>query len=217
MIPRTIHQLWVGSRPIPAREQAWCAQLAKMNPTWQHRLHGNELLTCYAEDPYVKTLNEQCKSDPRKLAFLSDRLRVLLLRDEGGVYLDADCDPVQSLDTLPIWSRFELDFVYGMRSPHRKDVALHRGIPIIDNTFLSSAKGGRMINRICALWSPARVIVNGHDTGVCIMENADFSCIGLNHRYFYGEQKYPETIVMHDVANLASWAVRPNQQLAHHG
>ncbi len=217
MIPKLCHQLWVGPKSIPAREQNWCAQLAKMNKTWTHKLHGNEILTRYSQDPYVSALAEQCKADPKKLAFLSDRLRVLLLRDEGGVYLDADCDPIQSLDTLPFWDRENLDFVYGMRSPHRKDVALHRGVALVDNHFLASAKGGKMISRIVSLWSPSRQIVNGHDTGICILENTDSSCICLNHRYFFGQQKYPETIVLHDVNNLGSWTTKTAPPLALHG
>jgi len=213
--PRNIFQIWIGSKPMPKRETEWCAQMRKMNPTWKHHILGNELLEKYAKDPYVGALYSQCQTEPHKFAFLCDRLRVLVLRDEGGVYLDADCEPIKPLDTLPFWDWPHADFAYGMRSPHRKDVSLYRGVAFVDNHFLASAKGGRMINRICSLWSPSNIIINGHATGICILDTADFTCIPLGQRYFFSQQVYPETVVMHDAANLSSWL--PQRQLAHHG
>lgn len=209
-IPHAIHQIWIGPKPIPDRERQWCAQMAQMNPTWKCIIHDNELLTRYAVDPYVKLLAQQAQENPKQYAFLSDRLRVLLLRDEGGVYLDVDCQPVRPLDSLPIWGRAELDFAFGLRSPHRKDVALHRSpVPLVDNTFIASAKGGRMINRIASLWSPNSVLINGHLTGIAILENLDHTTVALNQKYFYAEQPYPETVVLHDGHNLGSWARDP--------
>lgn len=206
MIPRLLHQIWIGSKPCPDREKFWCQEMARMNPTWKHTLHGNELLTRYASDPYVKVMQERQIA----LAFLSDRLRVLLLRDEGGVYLDADCEPVRALDSLTFWDRPDLDFVAGLRSPHRNNVALHRAIPLVDNTFMASAKGGKMISRLAALWSPSHLIIDGHATGCAILEAADASVILLNHRYIYAMEKFPETIVLHDANNLGSWAATKN-------
>lgn len=206
MIPKNLFQIWVGPKPVPDRERSWCLQMAAMNKTWQHKLHGNELLTRYADDPYIRAMQERGIA----LAFVTDRLRVLLLRDEGGVYLDADCEPIRPIDSLDIWNRPEVDFVAGLRSPHRKDVALHRSIPLVDNTFMASAKGGRMISRLVALWSPAHIIIDGHATGCSILENADHSTILLNHRYIYGMERFPETLVLHDQGNLGSWAKPKN-------
>lgn len=205
MIERKCQQIWIGPKPIPDRERQWCAEMARINPTWKHTLHGNELLARFAADPYVKHLETEARENPKKWAFLSDRLRILLLREDGGIYLDADCQPIRPLDSLPIWDRADLDFVAGLRSPHRKDVALHRAVPMVDNTFLASAKGGKMVSRIASLWSPSAPILDGHGTGVAILEHADYTTVLLNHRHCYSEQIFPETIVMHDTHNLGSW------------
>lgn len=213
MIFRHIHQLWLGPKPLPAREREWVAQMARMNPTWKHTLHGNELLTRYAKDPYVQHLHREAAVNPKKWAFVADRLRVLLLRDEGGVYLDADCEPVQPLDSVFRHIPATVNFVAALRSPHRKSVTLHGGVPLVDNTFLASAKGGRIINRLTALWSTSTPVVNGHHTGVCILENADPFTLLLGYRYIYAEQRHPETVVLHDAHNLGSWsehATQPN-------
>lgn len=210
MIERRIHQIWIGSHPIPAREKEWCAETARLNPTWTHALHGNELLTRYADDPYIRAM--QLKNE--RIAFIADRLRVLLLRDEGGVYVDCDAQPMKPLDSLPIWDWEHVDFVAGIRSPQRKDVALHRAVPIVDNTFLASAKGGRLIGYIDSLWTPGAVTgenhaINGHRTGIAILEHADHTTVLLNHRHIYCETKYPESLIMHDSHNLASWVPEP--------
>ncbi len=208
-VPRLLHQIWLGPKPIPPRESQWCADMAKMNPSWHHQLFGDELLTRYAQDPYIRTMLDRQMSK----AFVVDRLRILLLRDEGGVYLDADCQPIKPLDSLGIWDRPDLDFVAGLRSPHRKDVALHRAIPLVDNTFLAAAKGGKLVSRIASLWAPNHIVIDGHETGCAILENADHTTMLLNHRYIYAMEQFPETLVLHDKMNLGSWC-KPKNFLA---
>jgi hypothetical protein len=87
---------------------------------------------------------------------------------------------------------------------------LHRGVPIIDNTFMASAKGGRLVSRLESLWTPEQVngenhAINGHRTGIGIFEHASFDTVLLNHRFIYAEQSFPESIVLHDSHNLGSW------------
>lgn len=201
MIPRLIHQAWVGTKPIPEREKQWCAQMREMNPTWDVRFYGNEILEIYSQDPYVRALQHLDKP----WAFITDRLRMLLLQDHGGVWLDPDCLPVRPLDTLlPLWNG-PATFVAAFRSPDRPEVALHRGVTLIDNTFLASARNSRMCQRILSLWRPQNVVVDGHAVGVEIMRNCHSDVVLLNHRYFYGMQNAPETICLHDAHNLASW------------
>jgi len=173
-----------------------------MNPTWRVTLYGNELLEKYGQDPYVKTLIERKEA----WAFTVDRLRVLLLREHGGgVWLDPDCEPKKPLDTLPIWDVPHVQFAAGIRSPHRKDVALYRGVALIDNHFLASAPNSTMLRRLDALWTPQAPVVTGHRCGIAIMDNLDYNTCLLGHKYFCAEQLFPETLVLHDNHNLASW------------
>ncbi len=200
MIPRILHQAWVGPKPLPEREKAWCEEMKKMNPTWDVRFHGNEILSTYEMDPYVRALQHLEKP----WAFVTDRLRMLLLRDFGGVWLDPDCQPIRPMDTLSVWTG-PATFVAGFRSPDRPQVALHRGVSLIDNTFLASAPNSRMCQRILSLWRPQNVVVDGHAVGVEIIRNCHTDVALLNHRYFYSMQNMPETIVLHDHHNLESW------------
>lgn len=201
MIPRILHQAWVGEKPIPDREKSWCEEMKKMNPTWDVRLYGNELLERYQNDPYVRALQDLKKP----AAFIVDRLRMLLLRDFGGVWLDPDCQPVRPLDTISeVWDG-PATFVAGFRSPYRHRVALHRGINFCDNTFLASAKPSRMCQRLLSLWRPQNVVIDGHAIGNEIENETKWDVVLLNYRYFYAMQMFPETIVLHDAHNLGSW------------
>lgn len=202
-INRTIHQIWIGDKPVPNECREWCAEWKGLHPGWTYHLWGNELLVNYANDPYISYM----RSSGEKLAFVSDRLRVLLLRDLGGVYLDVDCLPVRKLDTLShILDRPDVDFVTGMRSPDRQFVALHRGISLVDNTVIMSAKGGKMVNRLCSLYSPESKKQNGYSMGLEVMRHVDHTVVLLNSRYFYGSSSSPETILLHDHHNLGSWS-----------
>lgn len=208
MIPRILHQAWVGPKAIPEREKQWCAQMKALNPTWDVRFYGNELLETYKTDAYVQALQHL----GRPWAFVTDRLRMLLLRDHGGVWLDPDCQPMRPLDTLKeVWDG-PATFVAGFRSPDRPDVALHRGVTLLDNTFLASAPNSRMCQRILSLWRPQNVVVDGHAVGVEIMRNCHSDVVLLNYRYFYATQNLPETICLHDAHNLASWVKQTREE-----
>lgn len=201
MIPRILHQAWIGPKPIPDRERRWCAEMKRMNPTWDVRFYGNDILETYGLDPYVRELTDLGKP----WAFVTDRIRMLLLRDHGGVWLDPDCQPVRPMDSISeVWDG-PASFVCGLRSPDRPDVALHRGVTLLDNTFLASSPNSRMCQRILSLWRPQNPVVDGHAVGVEIMRNCLSDVAILNYRYFYGTQFLPETICLHDAHNLASW------------
>lgn len=202
MIAKIIHQAWCGPAPIPEREKGWCGLMKRMNPDFDVRLYGNELLERYGEDPYVKRLVGM--DEP--WAFVCDRLRCLLLRDEGGIWLDPDCQPVRPLNRLDhIWNDPRITFAHGFRPPLRKDVHLHRGITFADNTFMASAANSRIINRVLEAWTQSRPVVNGHDIGVQVLTYIESDVCSLNYEYFYDLKAGPNALVLHDAHNLASW------------
>lgn len=174
--------------------------MRRMNPTWDYRFFGNEIMDRYGNDPYVKTMIDT----GRPWAFVTDRIRVLLLKEHGGIWLDPDCQPIKPLDSINIWDGPQT-FMAAFRSPDRPEVALHRGVSLLDNTFLASAPNSRMINRLMACWTPKTPVIDGHGVGVEILRSINSDCVMLNHRYFYSLQQYPETICLHDAHNLGSW------------
>lgn len=209
MIPPIIHQIWIGPKPIPENCRGWCERFKTMNPGWRHTLHGSELLERYASDPFIRSM----QATEEKVAFVTDRLRVLLLRDEGGIYIDSDAEPVRPLATLNrVWNGVRTDFVTGMRPPDRRFVALHRGVSFVDNTVMASARQGRMILRLCALYTSDKPKQTGYTQGLEVLRSADETTVLMNYRYFYSETIMPETVLLHDGHNLGSWG--PKKPLA---
>lgn len=205
MIPKTIHQIWAGPN-MPKEYQDWCKRMKMMNPDWEYKLWRDDLIERYKSDPYVSYMRQTNE----RLAFLVDRLRVLLLRDDGGLYCDVDCYAVRPFRILEnVWTDKRIQFVAGMRSPDRRHVSLNTpGVAFIDNTVLASAKNGEMAQRLCNLYQPNAKRHTGFSMGREIMRNADYSTLILGYRYFYAETQNPDMIVSHDNHNLGSWNVR---------
>lgn len=210
MTPRRIIQGWVGPNPMPDRERKWCEQMRQMNPGWEYVLFGNEALEKYGSDPYVKALLDR----KRPMAFVADRIRVLMLQESGGIWLDPDCQPIRPLDTLAkIWDAPEVEFVMGLRSPYRPRVALHRGVTLCDNTVICSAPKSRLIRRINGLWRPESIQVDGHACGVEVLANLDgITDRMVGYRYFYDLEVSPSTVILHDPHNLGSWVPQIQQE-----
>lgn len=201
-VPRRLHQIFVGPSALSERDAAWCLQTKQMNEkSWAYKLHGNELLERYASDPYIRHMLARGS----KYAFVVDRLRMLLLNDEGGIYVDSDAQPIKPLDTLNFWDSDWVDFVYGRRDPYRPGVALHRGISFVDNTFLASAKQGKLVKKLLDLWTPNEIEVNGHMVGCGILRHAGWDCLSLQPSIFYSMVPHPDALFLHDGQNAGSW------------
>ena len=88
MIPKIIHQIWVGdqSKRPDKLIQTWIDK----NPLWQHKLWTDDNLP----DLICKKQFDECPS----LAGKADILRYQLLYQEGGFFIDADSECVNPLD-----------------------------------------------------------------------------------------------------------------------
>ncbi len=202
MIPSILHQIWIGPN-IPTEMVARMEQMRRANPAFKYMMHRDEVLERYKGDPYITAANRSGQA----LAFIVDRIRVLILRDFGGIYVDSDAKPVKSFTAIQsILEDPTTDFICGMRSPDRPGVRLNGGISFIDNTVMASVPNGRMVNRLCELWHPNSKIQNGHNIGLQIARHSDAGTRILNYRYFYAETPFPESIILHDSINLSSWA-----------
>ena len=197
MIPRIIHQIYFGT-PSPEIQNRM-EGVKRTNSDFKYQLYHDPKE--FASDPYVQWI----LSSKAPLAFLVDRIRLLALQRDGGFYVDADAQAVRPLNTLDVFSDTKVDFVFGMRSPDRQGVGLHGPIALVDNTFLASAKQGRLIRKLLELYHPGGKVQNGSTVGRHILRHMDTDCRVLNFRFFYGEQKYPESVFLHDSINLGSW------------
>jgi len=208
MIPRTIHQIYIKGH-LPALYRDWTKKWHALNPEWEHKLWGNELLERYKDDVFVNWMLETNE----RIAFIVDRLRVLLLRDDGGFYVDTDAYPTRPLRMIDrVWNDERVHFVCGMRNPDRRGVVLNTpGISLVDNTVLASVPGGEMIKRIDKLYRAESRKHTGFSTGKEILRNLDESVVVMGWRYFYAEHDNPNAICLHDSHNSYSWG-QPNKE-----
>jgi hypothetical protein len=96
---KQVLQIWIGNDDMPSHCVQFTKEMKEINPDWEYRLWGNEILTdVYKDDPFLQ--NYIKNPDLYKWAFICDRIRLLLLRDFGGIYVDVDARPIRSFDVI---------------------------------------------------------------------------------------------------------------------
>lgn len=92
-IPRILHYVWVGPKPIPAQVEAIVAQWRQVMPDYEVRSWTNADLDFSI--PYIRDAMAA-----RAWNRVSDYVRMTALRQHGGIYLDTDVEVVRSFDPL---------------------------------------------------------------------------------------------------------------------
>lgn len=86
-IPKIIHQIWIGPNPCPVQ---WMDTWKTNHPDWEYRL--------WTEENLPKLRNQQQFDAIKSYSGKADILRIEILYDYGGIYLDADSECLHSLD-----------------------------------------------------------------------------------------------------------------------
>lgn len=94
MIPKIIHYCWFGGNEIPKSVRACIATWKKFCPDYEIIL-WNESNFDVNSHPFVKKAYE-CKA----WAFVTDYVRLKVIYENGGIYLDTDVELIKSLDGL---------------------------------------------------------------------------------------------------------------------
>lgn len=93
MIPKIIHQIWVGDFKIPYREKQLTQKIKEYHPNFDY---------IFWTDAPSLPRNIQFWYDEfykiKNYAFCADLLRLWAIKEYGGFYLDIDFDPSNSLD-----------------------------------------------------------------------------------------------------------------------
>ena len=91
MIPRILHFVWVGGKPLPKRYETNIETWRTHHPSWDLRL--------WKEVPGDVDWRwvTLCENRPTQIA---DLLRVEMVYRHGGVYADADSFPVRPIDSV---------------------------------------------------------------------------------------------------------------------
>ena len=93
-IPKIIHYCWFGGGPISAESQKCMESWKKYCPDYKI-IEWNEQNFDISQNRYAQQAYEA-----KKYAFVSDYVRLAVLYEYGGIYLDTDVELVRPLDEL---------------------------------------------------------------------------------------------------------------------
>ena len=93
-IPKVIHYCWFGKGKMPALSEKCIESWKKYCPEYK--------IVCWNEENFDVYQNKYAGEayDAGKWAFVSDYVRLKVLYDEGGIYLDTDVELIKPLDEL---------------------------------------------------------------------------------------------------------------------
>lgn len=93
-IPKKIHYIWIGGKPLPKEFEANIATWKKYNPDYEI-IGWNESNYDFKKCDYIKEAYEsKCYS------FASNYARLDIVHEHGGIYLDTDVECVANFDKL---------------------------------------------------------------------------------------------------------------------
>lgn len=150
-VPRIIHQIWIGDKPIPDDYLKNTKTLVDHNPGWEYRLWtDSELRTACADvgvlDAYENAPCLHCQIDLGRYA---------LLCLHGGVTVDMDVVSLRPLDSLhdqtgaftgPMITISECSFNDQLTSWERYAFGF---ATMVNNAFFAAPSGSDIMRRLC--------------------------------------------------------------------
>lgn len=101
MIPKTIHYCWFGGNPLPKLTKKCIKSWKKFCPDYEI-VEWNESNYNISSAPlYVRQAYET-----RKWAFVTDYVRLWVVYNYGGIYLDSDVEIIKPIDELRKYDAF---------------------------------------------------------------------------------------------------------------
>lgn len=139
-VPRCIHQIWLGSRPVPPTVDAWAEHAAANG--YEHKLWREADL---AENGYDRHTALEHMLQQGDFPGAVDVARYMILRDIGGIYLDCDWYPGGNRgsfhDVLPVTGLS----VFAEDTPRNTGA----GSVLFANSFIATPAGNPVFSRLC--------------------------------------------------------------------
>lgn len=203
MIPKKIHQIWIGNSLIPERCKLFMERMKVLHPDWEYKLWTNDDIfeTHYKEDKFLQSYWKDVDTH-FKPAHIADRARLLILRDFGGVYVDADANPIKSFNNIIENINENTSFFGGVRP---KSIEEKRGA-LIDCTVMGASKDSRFIKEVLSIYKSVDWAWGGR-----AISDRMFECLGpdvslFNYKSFYDTKITEDTIVIHDTPENRLWS-----------
>lgn len=92
MIPKTIHYCWFGNNPKTELAEKCIASWKKHLPDYE-LIEWNETKFDVNQHPFTREAYQA-----KKYAFVTDYVRLYVLKEYGGIYMDTDVEVIKNLD-----------------------------------------------------------------------------------------------------------------------
>lgn len=122
-IPKIIHQIWIGSNPLPEFYKNLIKTWKNKHPTWKYILWTDQ------EVEKFDLKNKNAYLNAKKMSEKANILRLEILDRIGGVYIDTDFECLKPLDEL----NHHYDFYIGIGPNQNLSVILNGLIGSIPN------------------------------------------------------------------------------------
>lgn len=123
-IPKIIHQIWLGKNPFPQKFKRITQKWIQMHPGWQYKLWTDSNVN------EISLINKKFFYESTNMGERSDILRLEILDQIGGLYVDVDYECLRSFDIL----NHCYDFYVGIESVDASPY-------FIGNAFVASCPG----------------------------------------------------------------------------
>jgi hypothetical protein len=132
-IPRSIHQIWLGAKPVPPHLEELSKSFRKIHPDWEYHIWTDEKIATF--DFELKHLFQTYGDEAESIQKKTNILRAEILDCFGGLVVDLDFEAIQPLDSL----HAKYDFYTALALPQKecetlvssKIIAARSGHPII--------------------------------------------------------------------------------------
>ena len=107
LIPKKIHQIWLGKKKLPKKYYKWMNSWKVHNIDWEYKLWTEENikeLKINSFDIYSKELNP---------GYRSDIIRYIILEKYGGIYIDTDFECLRPIPNDLLNYKFVSCLIFG--------------------------------------------------------------------------------------------------------
>ena len=125
MIPKIIHQIWIGPNKVPENIQKLMNEVKEKTPGFEYKFWSEKEL----EEEFNKEYIQNIINKSLHIVFATNVFRLKILEKFGGIYLDADTKIVQPLENL--YQKYK----------NKKLVSIKDGRILPDNSVIFAEKG----------------------------------------------------------------------------
>lgn len=155
MIPKKIHYCWFGNGDKPAIFQ-------KCLESWKKYCPDYEIIEWNEQNVDLEFCNfVKCAYINKKWAFVSDVIRLKVIFEQGGIYLDTDVELYESLDDL-----IDLDAFLFFQNYNQINTGLGFG----------AEKGNRLIEKMLDDYKSLDFSIGSMNRLACPIRNTDIVC-----------------------------------------